>query len=42
MVSGRSAADDLNMDHWINESFDAAKQTEYKSSPIGAGTGPFT
>src|SRR5262249_42088861 len=36
------AADDLNVDHWIQESFDAAKQTSYKSPPIGAGAGPFT
>lgn len=35
-------ANDLNVDHWINESFDAAKQTAYKSPPIGAGAGPFT
>jgi S1/P1 Nuclease len=37
-----SAADDLNVDHWIQESFDAAKQTAYKSPPIGADAGPFT
>jgi len=37
-----SAVSDLNVDHWINESFDAAKQTSYKSPPIGAGAGPFT
>src|SRR5262249_16107395 len=37
-----SAADDLNVDHWIQESFDAAKQTAYKSPPIGPGTGVFT
>ena len=36
------AVSDLNVDHWINESFDAAKQTSYKSPPIGAGVGPFT
>jgi hypothetical protein len=34
-----SAADDLNVDDWIKESFDAAKQTSYKSPPIGAGAG---
>jgi len=37
-----SAADDLNVDHWIQECFDAAKQTAYQSPPIGAGAGPFT
>jgi len=37
-----TAVNDLNVDHWINESFDAAKQTSYKSPPIGAGAGPFT
>src|SRR5215510_14885290 len=37
-----SDVSDLNVDHWINESFDAAKQTSYKSPPIGAGAGPFT
>jgi S1/P1 Nuclease len=37
-----NAVNDLNVDHWINESFDAAKQTTYKSPPIGAGAGPFT
>ncbi|MCI0338239.1 MAG: S1/P1 nuclease [Acidobacteria bacterium] len=36
-----SAANDLDVGHWINESFEAAKQTVYKS-PIGAGAGPFT
>src|SRR5262247_2283434 len=28
-----TAANDLNVDHWINEGFDAAKQTSYKSHP---------
>jgi len=37
-----NASDDLNVDHWIDESFNAAKQTAYKSPPIGAGAGPFT
>ena len=36
------AVSDLNVDHWINESFDAARQTAYKSPPIGADAGPFT
>ena len=36
------AVSDVNVDHWINESFDAAKQTSYKSPPMGAGAGPFT
>ena len=37
-----NAANDLDVDHWIQESFDAAQQTAYKSPPIGAGAGPFT
>jgi S1/P1 Nuclease len=37
-----SATNDLNVDHWIQESFDAAKQTSDKSPPIGAGAGAFT
>jgi S1/P1 Nuclease len=37
-----SAVNDLNVSDWIKESFDAAKQTSYKSPPIGAGAGPFT
>jgi hypothetical protein len=36
------AANDLNVEHWIEESFGAAKQTAYKKPPIGAGAGPFT
>ena len=36
-----SAAADLDVDHWIDESFNAAKQTVYRA-PIGAGAGPFT
>lgn len=37
-----AAASDLDVSHWIDESFDAAKQTAYKKPPIGAGVGPFT
>lgn len=37
-----SAANDLDVSHWINESFEAAKLTVYKKPPIGAGAGPFT
>jgi hypothetical protein len=37
-----AAANDLNVSDWIKESFDAAKQTAYKSPPIGPGTGAFT
>src|SRR5262249_2983984 len=33
---------DLNVDHWITESFNAARMTGYMSPPIGAGAGPFT
>ena len=36
------AADDLDTQHWIDESFNAAKSTVYKNPPIGAGIGPFT
>ena len=37
-----AAANDLDVRHWIDESFEAAKQTVYKKPPIGAGAGPFT
>lgn len=37
-----AAASDLDVSHWIDESFEAAKQTAYKKPPIGAGAGPFT
>src|SRR5262249_26735480 len=37
-----SAVNDLNVSDWIKESFGAAKQTSYKSPPIGAGAGLFT
>ena len=36
-----SAANDLDVNHWIDESFNAAKMKVYKT-PIGAGAGPFT
>jgi len=36
-----SAANNLDMDHWLDECFDAAQQTVYKT-PISAGPGPFT
>ena len=36
-----SAADDLDVSHWLEECFEAAQQTVYKP-PIGAGEGPFT
>ena len=36
-----STANDLDVSHWIDESFEAAQQTVYKT-PIGAGAGPFT
>jgi hypothetical protein len=29
------AADDLDIQHWIDESFNAAKSTVYKNPPIG-------
>jgi S1/P1 Nuclease len=37
-----TAANDLDVSHWIDESFETAKQTAYKKPPIGAGAGPFT
>jgi S1/P1 Nuclease len=37
-----TAADDLDIQHWIDESFNAAKSSVYKNPPIGAGIGPFT
>ena len=37
-----TAVNDLNVGDWINESFNAAKQTAYKDPPIGVGAGPFT
>lgn len=36
------AANDLDVGHWITESFDAAKTVAYKQPPIGIGAGPFT
>jgi S1/P1 Nuclease len=36
-----SAANDLDVSHWIDESLKAAEQIVYKT-PIGAGTGRFT
>ena len=36
-----SAANDLDVSHWTDESFEAAQQTVYKT-PIVAGAGPFT
>jgi hypothetical protein len=36
------AANDLDVRHWIDESFDAARQAAYKKPPIGVGAGPFT
>jgi hypothetical protein len=35
------AAADLNVQHWIDESFNAAKNSAY-NPPIGDGAGPFT
>src|SRR5215470_19990553 len=36
-----SAANDLDVSHWIDESLEAGQQTVYKT-PIVAGAGPFT
>ena len=36
-----SAANDLDVSHWMDECFKADQQTVYKT-PIGAGAGPFT
>ena len=38
----QSKVDDLNVDHWVTDSFEAAKTTVYKNPPIGDGEGPFT
>jgi hypothetical protein len=37
-----TAAADLNVDDWENESFTLAKSNVYMNPPIGAGLGPFT
>ena len=37
-----SAVNDLDIAHWIEESFQAAQVMVYKQPPIGAGAGPFT
>jgi hypothetical protein len=37
-----NAANDLDTQHWIDESFNAAKGVGYQNPPIGPGTGPFT
>ncbi len=37
-----AVANDLDVSHWTDESFMAAKQTVYKQPPIGVGAGPFT
>jgi S1/P1 Nuclease len=37
-----SVVNDLDVSHWIDDSFTAAQQTAYKLPPIGAGAGPFT
>lgn len=34
-------AADLNVDHWLTESFDLARSTVYRNPPIGLGDGPF-
>ena len=41
-TADQSKVDDLNVDHWITDSFEAAKTTVYKNPPIGDGEGPFT
>ncbi len=33
---------DLNVCHWLTESFDLARGTVYRNPPIGPGAGPFT
>jgi hypothetical protein len=37
-----SAASDLNVQHWIDESVSAAKSIAYRKPTIGDGNGPFT
>jgi hypothetical protein len=41
-VAPATAASDLDVDHWIEESVSAAKSTAYKPPTIGIGNGPFT
>jgi hypothetical protein len=41
-VAPFAAAADLNVQNWVNDSFNDAKLFVYKNPPIGAGTGPFT
>jgi hypothetical protein len=41
-VPDQDKVNDLNVDHRLNNSFDAAKKTAYKKPPIGDGEGPFT
>jgi hypothetical protein len=36
------AAADLNVQHWIEKSFNQAKSITYMNPPIGRGSGPFT
>ena len=36
------AAGDLNVQHWRDDSFNAAKSGVYEQPPIDTGTGPFT
>ena len=35
-------ANDLDVSHWITESFNLAKADVYKKPPIGVDSGPFT
>ena len=35
-------ANDINVEHWVAESFDFARSTVYVKPPIGAGAGPFS
>jgi hypothetical protein len=37
-----TAAADVDIDHWITESFDLARANVYKNPPIGVTAGPFS
>ena len=37
-----AAGNNLDVNDWLDESFNAAKATVYKQPPIGVGNGPFT
>jgi hypothetical protein len=40
-TASAAAGNNLNVNAWLTESFNAAKATVYKKPPIGVGKGPF-